>query len=168
MCIALSTFLGGVLGHGFLYAFSPQWKFPGWVLSMVGINLIERVIISFSRTFIKPGYAKFFSWVNIVELVIFAYLAFTRIDFTYVEIHTAYGLIIFVLGFSLYHYFKGNHSKMIRYFIWAVLAVVVAFFFFITKIGLGIWFNYMDISHLFLALSAWLFYLGARAMLKKL
>ena len=168
ICIALSTLLGGILGHGFLYAFTPQWKFPGWAFGMVGINLIERVMISFSRSFIKPGFARLFSWINIIELLVFAYLAFTRIDFKYVEIHTAYGLIIFVLGFSLYHYFKGNHKKMIRYFIWAVLAVITAFFFFITKIGLGIWFNYMDISHVFLALSAWLFYLGARVMLKKL
>lgn len=57
---------------------------------------------------------------------------------------------------------------MIRYFIWAVIAVIIAFFFFITKIGLGIWFNYMDISHMFLALSAWLFYVGAKAMMKTL
>lgn len=168
LCIALSTLSGGILGHGFLYAFSPVLKFPGWAFSMVGINLIERVMLSFSKSFIKPGYARFFSWVNIIELLVFAYLAFTKLDFAYVEIHTAYGLMIFVLGFSLYHYFKGNHTDMIRYFIWAVIGVIFAFFFFITKIGLGIWFNYMDISHVFLAVSAWLFYLGARAMMKKL
>lgn len=168
LCIGLSTLWGGLIGHGFLYAFSPQWKFPGWALSMVGINLIERVMVSFSRSFIKPGFAHFFSWVNVVELLVFAYLTFTTLNFAYVEIHTAYGLMIFVLAFSLYHYFKGNQSKMIRYFIWAVIAVIIAFFFFITKIGLGVWFNYMDISHMFLALSAWLFYVGAKAMLKKL
>lgn len=167
LCIGFATLLGGIIGHGFLYAFTPQWKFPGWALSMVGINLIERVMLSFSKSFIKPGYARFFSWVNIFELLVFGYLTFATINFAYVEIHTAYGLMIFVLGFSLYHYFKGNHSEMMRYFIWAVFAVIVAFFFFITKYGLGIWFNYMDISHLFLALSAWLFYKGASVMLRK-
>lgn len=156
------------MGHGFLYAFTPGWKFPGWAFGMVGINLIERAMISFSKSFIKPRYAAFFSWVNILELLVFAYLAFTRLDFKYVEIHTAYGLIIFVLGFSLYHYFRGNHKEMIRYFIWAVMAVIVAFFFFITKFGISIWFNYMDISHVFLAVGAWLFYLGTRAMMKTL
>jgi len=168
LCIALSTLLGGIMGHGFLYAFSPKWKFPGWAFSMVGINLLERVMLSFSRSFIKRRYARFFSWVNIVELLVFAYLAFTTLNFAYVEIHTAYGLMVFVLGFSLYHYFKGNQSDMIRFFIWAVMAVIVAFFFFITKYGVSEWFNYMDISHLFLALAAWLFYLGARAMIAKL
>ncbi|MBY5959936.1 hypothetical protein KUV50_17420 [Membranicola marinus] len=168
LCIGFSTLLGGLIGHGFLYAFTPQWKFPGWAISMVGINLIERVMLSFSKSFIRPGYARFFSMVNIVELLVFAYLTFTTLNFAYVEIHTAYGLMIFVLGFSLYHYFKGNHSEMMRYFIWAVFAVIVAFFFFATKIGLGIWFNYMDISHVFLALSAWLFYKGAAVMLEKL
>jgi len=165
LCIGVSTLWGGLIGHGFLYAFTPQWKFPGWAISMIGINLIERVMVSYSRSFIRPVYARFFSRVNILELIIFAYLTFTTLSFSYVEIHTAYGLMIFVLGFSLYHYFKGNQSKMIRYFIWAVIAVIIAFFFFITKIGVGIWFNYMDISHVFLALSAWLFYIGARAML---
>lgn len=167
LCIGFSTLLGGIIGHGFLYAFTPQWKFPGWAISMVGINLIERVMLAFSKSFIKPVYARFFSWVNIVELLVFAYLTFTTLDFAYVEIHTAYGLMVFVMGFSLYHYFKGNHSEMMRYFIWAVLAVIVAFFFFITKFGLGIWFNYMDISHLFLAFSAWLFYKGASVMMEK-
>lgn len=166
LCIGLSTLWGGLIGHGFLYLFTPEWKFPGWALSMVGINLIERVMVSYSRSFIKPQYARFFSLVNILELLVFAYLTFTTLNFAYVEIHTAYGLMVFVLGFSLYHYYKGNHSRMIRYFIWAVIAVIIAFIFFATKIGLGVWFNYMDISHVFLAISAWWFYIGAKAMME--
>lgn len=166
LCIALATFLGGILGHGFLYAFSPKWKFPGWAFSMIGVNLIERTMISFSKAFIRPLFVKLFLWVNIAELIVFAILAFVTIDFKYVEIHTAYGLVVFVFGFSLYHFFRKNHPETVIYFIGAVVMVIFAFFFFVTKIGISIWFNYMDISHVFLAAASWMFYLGGRKMLE--
>lgn len=162
--MGLATLLGGIVGHGFLYVFGDSWKFPGWGISMLAINLIERVMITYSRPYIRSSFVKFFSWLNIVELLLFVTLAFVTLQFRFVEIHTAYGLLIFVFSFSLFHYFRGNDKEVFKWFIGGVLAVAVSDFFFLTEIALSKWFNHVDISHILLALAAWLFYMGARRM----
>lgn len=166
LLMALSTFIGGIVGHGFLYALAPQWKFLGWGVSMLAINLMERAMISYSSPFLPPKVSSFFSVFNIVELIIFAILAFTTLRFRFVEIHTAYGLTVFVFGFNMYHYFvRKDKSKMIVYFIWAVVFAAVASVFFLSKTGFSKWFNHADISHIFLCVSAYMFYRGAKRML---
>lgn len=163
--MGLATLLGGILGHGFLYAFDDAWKFPGWAFSMLAINLIERVMITYSRPYLQTGFTRFFSWLNIIELLLFATLAFTTLEFLFVEIHTAYGLLIFVFSFSLFHYIRGNDRTVFKWFLGGVLAVAVSDFFFLTEISISRWFNHIDISHILLALAAWLFYMGARRMI---
>lgn len=167
MSMGIATFLGGVIGHGFLYALGFFWKLPGWLISMISINMIERVMISYSADKMKPGTARFFSWFNIFELLFFAGLAFGTLDFTYVEIHSGYGLLAVVLGFCLFNVYHGNRSEEIKYFMIAVALSSVGGLFFMFKIGLHQWFTHADISHVFLALSAWYFYCGARRMVLK-
>lgn len=169
LCMAISTFIGGIVGHGFLYALAPQWKFLGWGLSMVAINLMERVMIAYSRSFMPPKVTSFFSIFNIIELIVFAILAFTTLQFRYVEIHTAYGLTVFVFGFSLYHYFwKKNRTRMISYLMWSVGFAACASVFFLTKTGVSVWFNHVDISHIFLCLSAYMFFLASKRMMRQM
>ncbi|MFZ1806565.1 MAG: hypothetical protein WAU36_05060, partial [Cyclobacteriaceae bacterium] len=54
LLMGLATFFGGVIGHGFLYAFSFAWKLPGWIISMFSIALIERSSIEHARPLISP------------------------------------------------------------------------------------------------------------------
>ncbi len=162
--MGLATLLGGIVGHGFLYAFGDFWKFPGWAFSMLAINLIERVMITYSRPYIRSWFVRLFSWLNIVELLLFVTLAFVTLQFRFVEIHTAYGLLVFVFSFSLFHYIKGNDKMVFKWFIGGVLAVAVSDLFFLREIAISKWFNHIDISHILLALAAWLFYMGARRM----
>lgn len=165
LLLALATLWGGVMGHGFLYAVTFHWKLPGWAFAMVAINLIERVVILYSKPYIRKGFVRFFSWLNVLELVVFAGLAFSTLNFRYVEIHAAYGLLIFVFSFSLFHYIRRNDRAVFKWFLAAVLTVAVSDFFFLSGIGLGPWFNYIDISHMLLAVGAWFFYIGAAQML---
>ena len=165
LLLALSTIWGGVIGHGFLYAFSFHWKLPGWAFAMVAINLIERVVILYSKPYIRKDFVRFFSWLNIVELIVFVGLAFGTLNFLYVEIHAAYGLLVFVLSFSLFHYVRNNDRAVFKWFLGAVLTVAVSDFFFLSGIGFGPWFNHIDISHVLLAFAAWFFYEGAVKML---
>lgn len=166
LAMGIATFIGGVIGHGFIYALDRSWKFPGWAVSMIAINMIERVMINYTKPFMNHKVATFFSWFNIVELLTFATLAFTTLNFQFVEIHSGYGLTVFVLGFSIYNYIKRDKNRDILYFIWAVVAAACASFFFTSRIGLDKWYNYIDISHTFMTISALLFYLGARKMLQ--
>ena len=81
LLIGIATFLGGVIGHGFLYALSFPWKLPGWTISMISVALIERSAISHARRLIKPVIVRTFLIVNIIELVIVMTVTMTTLDF---------------------------------------------------------------------------------------
>lgn len=166
LLMAIATTLGGLVGHGFLYALSTKWKFPGWFVSMVAINLLERAMISWSRGFLKGSQHHFFSIVNIVELIVFSVLAFTTLNFRFVEAHTAYGVMVFVAGFAVFNYRKrGGHGRAAaRYLLYAVGFAAVGGLFFIFRIGMDEWFTHADTSHVFLWFSSWSFFRAAKRM----
>jgi len=67
LTMALATGIGGLLGHGFLYAFEKSiditlevspWKLPAWLISMFSIMLIERAAIEYARPIINPKIGK--------------------------------------------------------------------------------------------------------------
>src|SRR5689334_6647575 len=43
--LGLSTLYGAVIGHAFIHYFGFEWKLPGWIMSMIGVALIERATI---------------------------------------------------------------------------------------------------------------------------
>lgn len=160
LSMAIATAVGGLIGHGFFYLFTFAWKLPGWLTSMISIALIERAAILYSRRLIRPQLAHFFAWFNIFELVAFVILTFITLNFFFVEAHATYGLLIVVNSFSLYTYLK-TKSKGSRYWMQAVAFSATGAIFFMNKWGVGPWFNHFDISHLWLAGSAWFFYKGS-------
>src|ERR1043165_3568967 len=64
LLIGIATFLGGVIGHGFLYALSFPWKLPGWTISMLSVALIERSSIERAKPLIDPKVGRFFLILN--------------------------------------------------------------------------------------------------------
>ncbi len=164
LSMGLATAIGGLIGHGFFYLFSFYWKLPGWWTSMVAINLIERAVIEYARAYIRPKTARFFAILNIIELITFMVLTFSTLDFLFVEIHTTYGLLLFVASFSTYIYIK-TKSKGSKFFLIAVLFAAISALFFMNEWSAHMWFNYLDISHTLMAISAFLFYKGARAIM---
>jgi hypothetical protein len=190
LSMGIATFIGGVVGHGFLYAFKSQWelskdwiafitqfvpenkmnatanpwKLPGWLTSMFAVMLIERASIEYARNFIKPSVATFFAWFNIFELLFFIAITFSTLNFFFVEVHTFYGFMVIVLSFNLLIYIK-TRSKGSLNFLIAVAWAAVAALFFMNHWGVSKWFNHFDFSHTFMAISAWFFYRGARQMI---
>lgn len=166
LLMGVATFLGGVIGHGFLYALSFGWKLPGWIVSMVSVALVERSAIAHARPLIKPGFAKFFLYFNLVELVVIITITMTTLNFKWVEVHSGYGLLAIVSSFHLYTYLKTKDQGSLT-ILKAVAVTCIGSGFFIFKISFGKWFNYIDISHVFLAVSAYLFYLGGLRLAKR-
>lgn len=160
LSMAAATAIGGLIGHGFLYNFSFAWKLPGWLTSMLSIALVERAAILYARKLIWPEIGTFFVWLNIIELITFVTLTFITLNFFFVEVHAAYGLLLVVSSFSLVVYIK-TRSRGSLLFLIAVGFSAVGALFFMNKIGIGPWFNHFDISHLFLAGSALFFYKGS-------
>ena len=160
LLIAIATFLGGVIGHGFLYALSFPWKLPGWTISMISVALIERSAISHARRLIKPAVVQFFLVVNIVELVIIMTLTMTQLDFFWVEFHSAYGLLIVVCSFHAYTYYRTKDKGSLT-IMWAVGVTAIASMVFMSETSPHTWFNYLDLSHTLLAIASYVFYKGA-------
>lgn len=160
LTMGIATGIGGIIGHGFLYAFSFGWKLPGWLTSMISVALIERAVIEKAKPIISKTLATFFTWLNAVELLIFVTITFVTLDFFFVEVHSAYGLLIVVTSFSLYTYSKKRNQGS-KLFLIGVLLCAVSALFFMNEWSLHTWFNYLDISHVFMAMAAWQFYRGA-------
>lgn len=159
--MGFATAVGGIIGHGFLYYFGFYWKLPGWFTSMLSIAFLERACILQVKDIISEKFSRFLGWLNILELITFMVLSFYTLNFLWVEIHSAYGLAFVVFSLSIYNYRK-TKNKGSYFFIIAVLISACAAGTFLAKIDLSIWFNHYDISHVFMAISAYFFYLGAK------
>lgn len=166
LLMGIATFLGGVIGHGFLYALSFGWKLPGWCISMVSVALIERSAIAHARQLIKPSIGKFFLIFNLIELATIMTITMTTLDFKWVEFHSGYGLLAIVSTFHLYTYYR-TRDKGSLIILGAVAITCIASLIFINKLSIHTWFNYLDISHTFLAIAAYVFYIGALKLEKR-
>ncbi|MEM9888790.1 MAG: hypothetical protein AAF849_23040 [Bacteroidota bacterium] len=168
LMMGFATTIGGIFGHGFLYFFGLNWKLPGWLTSMFAVTLIERASIEQTRSIIKPKLVKFMGIANLIELIIFVSLTFVtlffrlldpRDSFRFVEIHTAYGLLLIVLPLQAYVYWKTNNPGS-RLFLIGIGFVILTAFIYYFQLAFSPWFNQHDLSHLFIALASWLFYRG--------
>ena len=147
LTMGLATFLGGVIGHAFLYAFSMYWKLPGWLVSMFSVALIERASILYARPLVKPSVGRFFTVMNVIELITFVVITFSTLNFFFVEVHSTYGLLLIVTGFNLVVFVK-RRTPTSKFFLSAVFVMVLSSLIFMNKIGISPWFNHMDISHI--------------------
>ncbi|MGZ3862199.1 MAG: DUF6962 family protein [Bacteroidia bacterium] len=160
--MGISTTLGGIIGHGLLHYLSFAWKTPGWVAGMFSVALMERGAIMHARHLMNPLIGKVFDYLNIIELCIFMFIAFYTLKFGYVEIHATYGLLLSLfLEIFIFVKRKDEGSKLIMY---GVLISAGAAVTHIAKISIHTWFNYFDLSHMFMAASCYVFYLGVRKM----
>jgi len=161
LILGFGTLISGFIGHGFLNYFSFKWKLLGWTTSMVAITLIERAFIYYSGSFVNKKILNFFLYANIVELVLFVVLTFVTLDFFYVRIQTTFGLLLYVFGLSLILYFRYNNlasQHIFKALGMSGLAAIV----FVQNVGLGKWFNHLDVSHTLMAGAVWYFYQGAK------
>jgi len=163
LLMGIATTLGGLVGHAFFYLFGMPWKLPAWITSMVSIALLERASIEYARPLIRPRVGRFFAWLNAFELATFFVIVFATLKFLYVELHSAYGLIVVVTGFHAYIYRRIKHRGSL-YFFAAVFCSVLAALSFMIGWGIGPWFTRLDVSHVFMATSIYFMYLGGKEL----
>lgn len=161
LVMAIATANGGIIGHAFLGYLSFSWKLIGWVSSMFSIMLIERASIEYASHLIPNKVSKWLKWINIIELAVFVTITMITLNFFFVEAHTAYGLLIVVASLHFYVYRKVK-SEGSRLFLIAVAFAAISALVFMNRISISVWFNYNDISHVFLTIAAWYFYKGSR------
>ncbi|MBN1985329.1 MAG: hypothetical protein JW761_03440 [Prolixibacteraceae bacterium] len=159
--MGVATMLGGLIGHAFLYAFSFYWKLPGWITSMISIMFVERAAIEHTRIWLKDSVVKILGVINILEFLTFLTLTITSLNFFYVEFHSGYGLMFVVLSLEGFLFLKTKNSAS-KYLLAGVGFAAIAALFFMFKISPHQWFNYLSVSHIFMAIAATFFYQGAK------
>jgi hypothetical protein len=158
--MGLSTLMGGLIGHGFLYLFSAPWQLPGWLTGMIAITLLEQASIEQSSGLIRPGLSKLLTWLNIIELITFMIITIITIDFIFVVIHTAFGLLAIVAPLQVYLRIRTRDPGSI-YFLVALGITAISTPIFINQWIIHHWFNHICICHTLIAVSIWFFYKGA-------
>jgi len=164
LSMGLATTIGGIIGHAFMYNFSFYWKLPGWITSMFSIMLLERASIEYTRPLISKGLGIAFKWINLIELTTFIIITMITLNFFFVEVHSAYGLLFVVTSLNIYVY-KKKKTKGSKTFLIAVGFSAISALFYMNQWGLNEWFTHTDISHVFMTISAWYFYKGSRYIL---
>ncbi len=161
-----ATFLGGVLGHGFLYTTGFYAKLPGWLISMLAVNFVERAMIRYSRAALSPKTIRVLTVLNWTELIVFAALAFGTLNFLYVEIHSTYGFLVVVFTLCVVNYLRGNRTPFVYFTMIAVAMIFICSVIFVAQLGIHRWFNHADLAHIFMALGAYFFYRAARSLMQ--
>ncbi|PHR49186.1 MAG: hypothetical protein COA32_03810 [Fluviicola sp.] len=161
--MAIATLLGGILGHAFQEQIELAWKLPGWLISMLAVMAVERASIIHAKPLLNKKLGKFLEVANVIELITFAVLAFSTLNFFFIQIHSAYGLGLVVLPIHFYVYWKTRNEGSRIFFLTVIFATLAAFFY-TSEIGLNKWFNHLDLAHIVMAISMYLLYLGARKL----
>jgi hypothetical protein len=165
--MALATFTGGVLGHGFLYLTGQVGKLPGWFLSMVAVAFFERAAILQAMPYMPAKIGRFFSVMNYVEIAGLMLAAAITLRFIFVEAHATYGLFVVVCCFNWWVHFKTNAPYCRYIFLGSAFAAAAAIVH-QSQIGINRWFNYNDVSHLLMTAGVWFYYKGIKAMPDKI
>ena len=164
--MAIAVFLGAFMGHGFQYLLGHEGKYPGWIISMWGVACMERSAIAYAGERVSERLARIMSIANITELVLFHGLILYFGSFYLVEIHAAYGLV--VIAFPLHFLvFRKTGSKASKKVLIGILVATSAVVVHLTGFYIHpVWFNYHDVSHIILAVATYIYYLGAKEMVK--
>ncbi|PCJ79730.1 MAG: hypothetical protein COA57_15440 [Flavobacteriales bacterium] len=158
--MGIATCIGGLIGHGFLYAFNEHWKLLGWFISMVSIMLIERSAIEHAKRLIHPTLGKVFLIINLIELLTLMTITAYTIHFRYVEFHTVYGFLVVVFSFHLFVYLKTKDIGS-RYVLYTIAILSVAMFIFNYPVVVHEYFNHRDFAHVLMTISTLVFLHGA-------
>lgn len=161
--MAVATFLGGVLGHAFQEQVGLAWKLPGWLISMLAVSSIERASIMHAKSLLSKRFSKFLEVANVIELLTFAVITFSTLNFFFIQVHSGYGLGLVVLPIHFF-IFRKTQNRGSLIIVRSVLFAIWAAFFYTSGIGISKWFNHLDIAHTVMAISLYFFYRGTLQM----
>lgn len=162
LLMGISTIIGAIVGHLFLYCLPFAYKLPGWVTGMLAVSAFGWATIDRAKPYMKARNSNVLKGILLAELLATLLWVISVLWFPVVEIHSAFVLLFFVTPLEawLYRSFKAAGSLQ---FLSGIALLVAGVLVHIFKISLGIWFCYFDIAHLLMCFTLWQFYLGALA-----
>jgi hypothetical protein len=97
--------------------------------------------------------------INSLEVSVAVIAVFMSWSFVVVEVHTAYGLLLNVTILEYINYKKTGSALSIK-LIYGIGIAMVAVLCHIFQFAYSVWFNHIDLSHVFMALSMYVIYKG--------
>lgn len=155
-----STIVAALIGHTFLYYFGADAKIYGWFTGLFGTSIAQFAALYHARNSISSAVFKTLFIVCVLEVIAAFILVFVVWSFVIVEIHSAFALVLIVTILEYINYSK-TKSVLSLYMIYGVGVAILAVFCHVFKLAFSVWFNHMDLSHIFMALSMYLMYKGA-------
>ncbi|WP_109832409.1 DUF6962 family protein [Reichenbachiella versicolor] len=143
-----STAFGG-LSHFFFHYTGMIGKLPSWSFAVLMITYLELAV---SDSTDKKDILKKVIWVSSLFLFV---LMIMQLDFLWVSIHTAIGLLFFLGLISLVTVRKGDDRW--KEYLYGVFFMFLTLPFVAGKIDPHIWFNRHDVSHLLMMVALFFF-----------
>lgn len=159
LSLGLGALTGGLLGHAFLYRIAPAWKLISWILAIISVSLMIHAMVEITRPLLRHRMTRLILLINWFLMPIALYLTMRRLSFSPVTLYTIYGMLLVVGSLSLFTYLKTGTNGVSQFLLAVGLGLISALIF-SRQWGFSPWFNHNDISHLILALCAFLFYKG--------
>jgi uncharacterized protein DUF6962 len=161
LLLGLATCWGGLVTHAFFYLFTDVWRTPGWLTGMVAITLLAFAFLGYHKPLISEDTRSILFMVVTVELAFVAVATLVTLHFRWTSMHTAFGLLGIVAPLSVMAYRK-NKDKVSQMSLWAVSIFCVSGLVFTLKLSPHIWFNHVDLAHVFIAIAIFVFYRTAQ------
>ena len=157
--MSLCTFLGGVMGHGFLPQLGAVGKYPARILTPFSMFWLQLGVIELLHGKARPNLIKALQWIAILMVPLFIGLSFWYNHFSYAIFHNMFAaiMIIPILVFCIVKY-KLQGTDWVLY---TLLISSVIPYFQINRIGVNRWFTYHDVCHVIMLLSFIVLYKGA-------
>ncbi len=159
MFTGLSTLVAALIGHAFLYYFGTNAKMYGWLFGIAGTSFAQFAAMYNTRGLIGESVFKKLILFNSLEVMAATAMVFITWSFVVVEVHTAYGLLLNVVVLEFINYKKTESLLSIKV-IYGIGLAVVAVLCHIFQLACSVWFNHIDLSHVFMALSMYVIYKG--------
>jgi len=159
LALGWSTIFGGLVGHAFVYAVGPVWKLIGWYLAMFSVLILEFAVLEQAQPLLKPQITRFITKLNFVVWAGAMIMATYQMNFAFVEIQTAYGIMGVFMPLSLYTYMSTKHRGS-KYMLYSVLTLMTTIIVFRAPIVLHTYFNHRDLAHIVICLAVLFMFKG--------
>lgn len=160
--LGLATFWGGLITHALIYYLSTPWKVPGWIMSTWSVSLLAWAMVEYHSDMIKKWVLALKS-IILVELTAVMAITIYMVEFRWAGAHSAFGLFMIVTSLASISYYQKRDAGS-RWMLYGVGIFLLSGITFAAKLSIHTWFNHVDLTHVFLAMAAWVIYEGVVKM----
>jgi hypothetical protein len=154
--LGLATLWGGLITHALIYYLSTPWKVPGWIMSTWSVSLLAWAMVEYHAELIKK-WVPVFKAIILIELAAVMAITIYTVEFKWAGAHSAFGLFTIVTTLAFISYFK-KRDRGSRWMLYGIGVFLLSGIIFSAKLSIHMWFNHVDLTHVFLAVAAWVIY----------